>query len=77
MEGLGPGDSGEMKVRVNGEPTETRGAATVADLVACYELPADALLIEHNGVALHRREWPDRVLLENDRIEFVRVVAGG
>ena len=32
---------------------------------------------EHNGVALHRHEWPQRSLAEGDRVEFVRVVAGG
>ena len=28
-------------------------------------------------IALHQREWPERLLAEGDRIEFVRVVAGG
>jgi len=34
-------------------------------------------LIEHNGLALHRHEWPERSLGEGDRIELIRVVAGG
>jgi thiamine biosynthesis protein ThiS len=34
-------------------------------------------LIEHNAVALRQREWPEQSLAEGDRIEFVRVVAGG
>jgi thiamine biosynthesis protein ThiS len=33
--------------------------------------------VEHNGLALHSREWPERRLTEGDRIEFIRVVAGG
>jgi thiamine biosynthesis protein ThiS len=33
--------------------------------------------VEHNGLALPRREWRDRSLAEGDRIEFIRVVAGG
>jgi thiamine biosynthesis protein ThiS len=35
------------------------------------------LLIEHNGLALHREEWNSRALREGDKIEFIRVVAGG
>jgi len=34
-------------------------------------------LIEHNGVALRRREWMKRTLNEGDRIEILRVAAGG
>ena len=32
------------------------------------------LLIEHNGLALHREEWISRALREGDKIEFIRVV---
>jgi thiamine biosynthesis protein ThiS len=66
-----------MTISLNGEKTDPRGAATVADLVQVLELPAPTLLIEHNGVALHRREWPGRALAEGDRIELIRIVAGG
>jgi thiamine biosynthesis protein ThiS len=33
--------------------------------------------VEHNGLAVHRHEWAQRPLSEGDRIEFIRVVAGG
>jgi len=66
-----------MRISLNGEATDSRGAQTVADLVRRFELPPDAVLIEHNGLALHRREWDERALAEGDRIEVVRVVAGG
>ena len=66
-----------MTISLNGENTDARGAATVAELVDRYGLPPQTVLIEHNGLALHRREWPDRKLTEGDRIELLRVVAGG
>lgn len=66
-----------MKVWINGEPAEINGAANVAELAAHYGLQANAVLIEHNTVALHQREWSERQIAEGDRIEFVRVVAGG
>jgi sulfur carrier protein len=40
-------------------------------------LPPQSILVEHNGLALHRHEWRERPLAEGDRIEFIRVVAGG
>ena len=66
-----------MRISLNGEATDSRGAQTVAELVRRFELPSEAVLIEHNGIALHRREWPQRPLAEGDRVEIIRVVAGG
>jgi sulfur carrier protein len=69
--------SQRMKIFLNGEPVDAREAKTIAELVGCYELPPQSILVEHNGLALHRYEWAERSLSEGDRIEFVRVVAGG
>jgi len=66
-----------MTISLNGEQAEVRGAVNVAELVQRYQLPPESILIEHNGLALHRHEWPERSLTEGDRIEFIRVVAGG
>jgi thiamine biosynthesis protein ThiS len=66
-----------MTISVNGEKADARGAETIADLVERYQMTPQTVLIEHNGVALHRYEWPQRSLAEGDRVEFVRVVAGG
>lgn len=66
-----------MTLSLNGENADARGAQTVAELVERYQLPSQSILIEHNGLALQRREWPERKLAEGDRIEFIRVVAGG
>jgi len=66
-----------MKLWVNGEPAEITGLTNVAELAEHYGLRPNTVLIEHNQTALHQREWPARKLAEGDRIEFVRVVAGG
>ena len=66
-----------MTISLNGEQTETRGASTIEELVSRFDLPPQAVLIEHNGLALHRHEWPNKSLSAGDRVEFIRVVAGG
>ena len=66
-----------MIILLNGEPSDARTARTVEELVQVLNLPAPAILIEHNGLALHRHEWPGKTLAEGDQIEFIRVVAGG
>ena len=66
-----------MKIAVNGESVDTREAKTIAELIARYQLPPQLILVEHNGLVVHRHEWPKCPLAEDDRIEFIRVVAGG
>jgi sulfur carrier protein len=66
-----------MKISLNGETVDAREAKTIAEFIDFYQLPPQSILVEHNGLALHRHEWPDRLLVEGDRIEFIRVVAGG
>ena len=66
-----------MKISLNGETVDTREAKTVAQLIDRYQLLPQSILVEHNGLALRRREWPERSLAEGDRIEFISVVAGG
>ena len=66
-----------MNIAVNGESVDTREAKTIAELIERYQLPPQLILVEHNGLALRRYEWPKRPLVEGDRIEFIRVVAGG
>lgn len=66
-----------MTVWLNGEAADSRGAETIAELADRYGLQPNSVLVEHNGVALHQREWVNCRLDEADRIEFIRVVAGG
>ena len=66
-----------MNLWVNGDYAEINGLTTVAELATHYGLQPNSVLIEHNTVALHQRERSERPLAEGERIEFVRVVAGG
>ena len=66
-----------MTISINGEPRKIERAGNVAELIAELALPAPATLVEHNGLALRREEWSGRAIAEGDRIELVRIVAGG
>ncbi len=61
----------------NGTPVTLPAGATIGDLAAHLGLAPKAILVERNGEALLRSEWPARPLSEGDRIEFIRMVAGG
>ncbi len=66
-----------MTITVNGEPREITRAKNIAEFIDELALPAPAILVEHNGLALRRDEWPSHPLSDHDRIELVRIVAGG
>ena len=65
-----------MRIFVNGEATDCENG-TIEKLVQRHGLSLEATLVEHNGSALRRREWATQKLEENDRIEILRVAAGG
>ena len=66
-----------VTISLNGERVDAREAKTVAQLIDRYRLPPQSILVEHNGLAVHRHEWAERSLAEGDRVELIRVVAGG
>ena len=66
-----------MTILINGDPRPIASANNIAELIAELALPAPATLVEHNGLALRREEWTARTLADGDRIELVRIVAGG
>ena len=65
-----------MKLVLNGQESEVQ-ATQVEELVAELGLPLAAALVEHNGTALLRSEWPKTDLQNGDRLEIIRMVAGG
>ncbi len=65
-----------MKLVLNGAEREVQ-AMQVEELVAELGLPLAAALVEHNGTALLRSEWTKTNLQPGDRLEIIRMVAGG
>ena len=65
-----------MKIFLNGEPAECE-EPTVERLIARHALVPETTLVERNGVALRRRDWATEKLKEGDRLEILRVAAGG
>jgi sulfur carrier protein len=66
-----------VKVIVNGQSHAVANPQTIDGLVRELKLIPETLLIEHNGTALHRGEWQRRAVQDGDKIELIRVVAGG
>ena len=68
--------SGVKTLTINGAERSLH-AATVAGLVEEMGLPAPLVLVELNGLALRKSEWEATPLRTGDRIEILRIAAGG
>ena len=68
---------GRLSIFVNGHARQVSGTMTLGGLAASCGLDARRLLVELNSHTLSRGEWPGRTLQHGDRVEFIRVVAGG
>ncbi|HEV3272606.1 MAG TPA: sulfur carrier protein ThiS [Candidatus Methylacidiphilales bacterium] len=66
-----------LSIFVNGRARQVGGTTTLGELAADCGLDARLLLVELNRQTLSREEWPGRMLRHGDRVEFIRVVAGG
>lgn len=66
-----------ISVVLNGDPRPVAAGTGLSALIESLGLPVSGVLIEHNGTALLRDEWPEVRLADGDRLEILRVVAGG
>ena len=65
-----------MRIVLNGQ-NESVNSENVDELVNKLALVRGSILVEHNGVALLRSEWPNTSLSDGDEIEILKVAAGG
>ena len=64
-------------IQTNGKPKQIAGDMTIGELADEFQLNRKTVLVELNGEALLQGEWQERSLKEGDRVEFIKMVAGG
>ena len=77
MERLGFSDSLGMKLSLNGQVRDLENSATISGLLASLQLTEKLVLVELNGHAVQRADFPAIQLGEGDSLEIVRMVGGG
>ena len=65
-----------MKLLINGEEKEIN-CKTVLDLIDTLKLEKDMVAVELNRTIVHRGNFDDAELKNDDKIEIVTVVGGG
>ena len=64
-------------VTANGKPVEARLPCSIQDFLVAQDLLPRSVVVEHNGEAVAPSEFARRRLQAGDRLEIVRIVAGG
>ena len=61
----------------NGKPIEAKLPCSVEEFLIAQQLLPRSVVVEHNGEAVAPSEFSKRQLHAGDRLEIVKIVAGG
>jgi thiamine biosynthesis protein ThiS len=64
-------------VIANGNPVEAALPCTIEEFLIAQRLLPRSVVVEHNGEAVAPSEFSHRQLQAGDRLEIVKIVAGG
>jgi thiamine biosynthesis protein ThiS len=65
------------QITANGHPIETNLPCTLEEFLVAQKLLPRSVVVEHNGEAVAPSEFSRRQLQAGDRLEIVKIVAGG
>ncbi len=67
----------EASVIANGRPSPVQLPCTLQEFLVAQGLLPRSVVVEHNGEAVAPSEFAKRPLRAGDRLEIVKIVAGG
>jgi len=66
-----------MRLTVNGKVMHFEREMSISEFLRSRDLAEALVAVEHNLSWTSREDWPRIVLQEDDRVEVVRIMAGG
>jgi len=67
----------DNSIIANGNPVESQLPCTIEQFLLQQKLLPRSVVVEHNGEAVAPSEFSQRQLRGGDRLEIVKIVAGG
>lgn len=67
----------DNSITANGQPIAAKLPCTIEDFLVAQGLLPRSVVVEHNGEAVAPSEFSQRQLNATDRLEIVKIVAGG
>lgn len=65
------------QVTANGKSVAAKLPCTIEEFLVAQKLLPRSVVVEHNGEAVAPSEFSERQLQAGDRLEIVKIVAGG
>jgi sulfur carrier protein len=65
------------EIIANGKPIAAQLPCSIEDFLIAQNLPPRSVVVEHNGEAVAPSEFSRRQLNAGDKLEIVKIVAGG
>jgi len=66
-----------MFIIANGKQIEAKLPCSIEEFLIAQQLPPRSVVVEHNGAAVAPSEFSRRQLNTGDKLEIVKIVAGG
>ena len=67
----------DLFVIANGKPIEAKVPCSIEAFLLAQQLLPRSVVVEHNGEAVAPSEFSQRQLRAGDKLEIVKIVAGG
>jgi thiamine biosynthesis protein ThiS len=67
----------DQSVTANGKPIEAKLPCMLEEFLVAQKLLPRSVVVEHNGEAVAPSEFSQRQLRAGDKLEIVKIVAGG
>jgi sulfur carrier protein len=67
----------QQAVIANGQPVAAEVPCSLETFLVTQNLLPRSVVVEHNGEAVAPSEFPQRQIRAGDRLEIVKIVAGG
>ena len=77
IRGFTPWEFDMTEVIANGQPVPVDLPCTIETFLLAQKLPPRSVIVEHNGEAVAPSEFAHHQLAAGDRLEIVKIVAGG
>jgi thiamine biosynthesis protein ThiS len=65
------------QITANGKPVQAQLPCTLEQFLVAQKLLPRSVVVEHNGEAVAPSEFAQRQVKAGDRLEIVKIVAGG
>ena len=65
------------KIQLNGKKVVVKSNCSIFDLLKKYKLSNKKVAIEYNGVIIHKENFRNKYLKNNDKVEIVHFIGGG